>query len=197
MSLTEAIFKVQSAVSKVHRDGENPHTKSKYPTLESVLDVLNGPLSDASLVVTQYSAYREYGWVLVTQVALREGSPAFSFDTPLLGLDDSRNKMQALGSAETYARRYALLAFFKLAPTDDDAENSAGLVVVQEKKSMESKNRSKLDLKIADGTYKGKRISEIPSDELLAYIKKIDTACTESGQKPPKWFCDLKSVVGQ
>ena len=37
-----------------------------------------------------------------------------------MGLDGARNPMQALGSAETYARRYSLMGYFKMAPSDDD-----------------------------------------------------------------------------
>jgi len=40
-------------------------------------------------------------------------------------LQVKNNVMQALGSAITYARRYALLAIYGLAPSDDDGEGSA------------------------------------------------------------------------
>ncbi|MFS6817987.1 ERF family protein [Synechococcus lacustris Tous-12m] len=39
--------------------------------------------------------------------------------------ENQRNPMQALGSALTYARRYALLAIYGLASDDDDGQNSA------------------------------------------------------------------------
>ena len=44
------------------------------------------------------------------------------------------NIMQALGSAVTYARRYALLAIYGLAGDDDDAESSAPLSAKVEQK---------------------------------------------------------------
>ena len=42
--------------------------------------------------------------------------------------------MQALGSAVTYARRYALLAIYGLAGDDDDAEGSGSTPKVEQKK---------------------------------------------------------------
>ena len=57
MSLNEAVRKIQSGVSKVHKDGKNPHTKSGYPTLEGVLDVLNPVLESNGAVVTQYPSF--------------------------------------------------------------------------------------------------------------------------------------------
>ena len=44
--------------------------------------------------------------------------------------------MQALGSAVTYARRYALLAIYGLAGDDDDAEGSGSTPKVEQKKGI-------------------------------------------------------------
>lgn len=47
--------------------------------------------------------------------------------------ENQRNAMQALGSALTYARRYALLAIYGLASDDDDGQNSAPAVATAPK----------------------------------------------------------------
>lgn len=199
MVLKETIFKIQSEVSKVHKDGANPHTRSNYPTLESVLDTLNEVIQTHSLVITQFPQHKDYGWVLTTEISTADGKESHQTECPLLGLDEGRNKMQALGSALTYARRYALMAIFKLAPTDDDA---ASLTVVQEKRDEPAKPKNyapganKQDLKIEDGKYKGKWFTDIPPDELRSYIAKIDAATKAAGKQNPKWFLDLKKAAG-
>lgn len=204
MSLREAVFKIQGMVSSVGKDGFNPHTKKNYATLESVLDALNGPLQDHQLTVTQTTRLTEAQWVLVTTIRLTSKDENECFDTPLLGLGTGANAMQALGSAITYARRYALMSYFKLAPTDDDgstaAPNQSGLDFVKGKRKEEPKAKPKgatvTDLKIGEGKYKGLKVSEVPAEELRAYITEIDGLVTAAGKKHPKWFAELKLAVG-
>jgi hypothetical protein len=135
MALGDVLFKIQGAIAKVEKDGENPHTKSGYPTLEGVLDVLNPQLQENNVVVTQFPVFVDAQWVLRTAVG--HGSDSSTFDLPLLGVEGAKNPMQALGSAITYARRYALMSYFKLAPTDDDG---APLMIVAEKKASPAAN---------------------------------------------------------
>lgn len=128
--LDKAILAVQKAVSKVKKTEENSHLKNKYATLEDCLDALNPYLIENNLIVNQYTTYmNEVGWVLTT--AISNAQQVRIFSTPLLGLDDGRNKMQSLGSAITYARRYALMSFFKLTPSDDDAEQATQIDMKQ------------------------------------------------------------------
>lgn len=196
MSIKESIFKIQKVVSTVHKDGSNPHHSSKYATLEMVLDVLNPQLLENNLILTQFTKHVDYGWVLVTEVSSSDGKDVWSTETPLLGLEDSKNKMQALGSAITYARRYSLMSLFKLAPTDDDA-NSVGpepLKIVQEKKRTEAPAAKSHT--IADGKYKGKKVSAIPTEELKKYILEIEAATKSRGKSCPKWFLEMKKAAG-
>lgn len=204
--LTKAIFKVQAAVSKVAKDGNNPHTKSKFPTLEAVLDALNDVLQENQLVLTQFTEHKEaVGWVLRTELSSQDGVEQVTTNTPLLGLEDSSNKMQALGSAITYARRYALMSLFKLAPTDDDGTDAGTadgkLQFVKGSKPEEQKSAPKnfapgaKDLKIGDGRFKGKKVSEIPKEDLQKYIAEIEAATAAAGKKNSKWFIDLKAAV--
>lgn len=193
MSLKEAIFKVQSAVTKVHKDGKNPHTKSGYATLEGVLDVLNQPLQDNDLIATQFPQFKDGQWVLNTTVCLKDGKECESFDTPLLGLVDSKNPMQALGSALSYARRYSLMAYFKLAQTDDDGES---LTIVKEKSP--AKNFAPQKPKgfvVPEGKFKGMNVLEIPKDDLESYVNTMTEVVKDSGREEPKWFLELKKAL--
>jgi len=198
MPLKEAVFAVQAEIFKVQKDGINPHHKKGYVTLEAVLEALNEPLQTNKIVVTQTTRISEGQWVLATNICLSDNKECESFDTPLLGLGDSKNPMQAFGSAVTYARRYALLNYFKLAPTDDDGEDvgAAALSVTKEKRPHQKPENKVQDLKIADGKFKGMWVSEVPPEDLKSYIKTIEVALAEAGGVAPKWFLDLKKAAG-
>jgi hypothetical protein len=201
MSLKQAIFKIQCAVSKVEKDGTNPHTKSGYPTLEAVLDVLNPLLAEHFLVIEQFTQRKEYGWVLITEISTADGKESQFVETPLLGIEDGKNQMQALGSAITYARRYTLMAKFKLTPTDDDG-HAAGKSAPELNFVKPGGEKAPLppsspkEFRIPEGKYKGKKVSEIEPSELKQYITSLDSGARESGRKHPKWFLDLKKASG-
>ncbi len=204
MSLREAVFKIQGKISSVGKDGYNPETKKNYATLEGVLDALNGPLQEEKLTITQSTKLVDAQWVLSTNIRLTSKDETDSFDTPLLGLDAGSNAMQALGSAISYARRYALMSYFKLAATDDDGVSAAqaaepSLQFVKGKKAdIKAPPKGKItpvDHKIGDGKYKGKKVSEVPKGELLAYIAEIEKMTLAAGKKHPKWFVELKAAA--
>ena len=201
MALGDVLLKIQKAIAKVEKDGTNPHTKSGYPTLEAVLDVINPQLDEHGVGLRQFPVFANQ-WCLRTKVS--HGTDSDEFDVPLLGVEGAKNQMQALGSAITYARRYGLLGYFKLAPTDDDGNSSAGLTVISEKKAEPAKKappknsapQQSKDMKIPDGRFKGKMLSTVPREDLQAYIEEVLQIMETSGRKPPKWFEDLRKVSG-
>lgn len=195
MSLAEAILSIQSEVLLVHKDGKNPHHNSNYPTLESVLSVLSEPLRKNKVVVNQETCFTDHGWVLVTVVSC--GNDSDQFETPLLGIEGAKNQMQALGSAITYARRYALMSYFSLAPTDDDGEAAASDMEFLNEKPQPKNFAPSTDYKVKDGFYKGRDLSSIPSQQLSDYIKKISNALEQQGQQAPDWFLELCERAGK
>lgn len=187
MSLKDAVFKIQCAVRKVGKDGYNPHTKKEYATIESVLDVLNPLFEEHKVVVTQVPRFTDLQWVLMTTVRLSDGDESEWFDMPLLGLNQNNiNAMQALGSAISYARRYALVAYFKLSTTDDDdGEKTGGLTFTKENPAVKREiinhapgaiKPSELDqYVIAIGTkHKGKKLGDLSREELASFLYWVD-----------------------
>lgn len=94
------------------RTGKNGAREYKYASLAAVLDTIVGPLSEVGVFVTQ--GLDTYD-VLTTEAHLGELSTV---------LDRRRvcraGSSQEQGSAETYAKRYALCTVFGLAGMDDD-----------------------------------------------------------------------------
>jgi hypothetical protein len=120
--LAAALSKAQASITGALKDSANPFFKSKYADLASCWDACRKPLTDNGLAVIQTIEAGEARAVLVTTLCHASGEWIKSY-CPILTKDDSP---QALGSAITYARRYALAAMVGLAQIDDDAEAAQG-----------------------------------------------------------------------
>lgn len=118
--LYSALALAQGEMEAASKDGKNPHFKSTYATLQSVIESVRGPLSKHGLSIMQLPDFTEHGVVLVTRLAHKSGQWIESFYpvTPV------QNTPQAFGSALTYAKRYCLMSFL-MVPADDDDGNAA------------------------------------------------------------------------
>lgn len=118
--LSAALAKAQGAMKTASFNRTNPHFKSKYADLASVLEAIREPLASNGLSITQTTQLRDAGLVLVT--ALRHASGQWiESEYPL----PATVRPQELGSALTYARRYSLSAITCIAADDDDDGNAA------------------------------------------------------------------------
>lgn len=91
----------------------------KYATLAAIVEATTPHLAKHALAVVQEASTDEMGIVIETWL-VHESGATMQF-TPLpLPLTDRRP--QAVGSALTYGRRYALASIFGLAPDDDDGQ---------------------------------------------------------------------------
>lgn len=118
--LDAGIFAVQSAEIDLRKDSKNPHFKNTYASLGAVLDVLKPELIKAGLIVEQAPNTVDGVSVMTTRVSEVESGDSREYHGALV-LD--KENMQGLGSAYTYAKRYALVSIFLLdADEDDDGE---------------------------------------------------------------------------
>lgn len=124
VKLAEALTKAQAMIKGALKDSSNPHFRSDYADLESVWEAARGPLTSNGLSVVQGMGLNSAGKDVMVTTLLHSSGEFISSETPiLLG---ARQDMQALGSAITYARRYALAAIAGIAPKDDDGELAVG-----------------------------------------------------------------------
>jgi hypothetical protein len=119
-ALARAFAKIEAA----KKDSENPHFRNKYADLASVTDAVKVPLTSEGFSWPQTIAMEE-GMVIVTQWLRRKGVAICSVLPMPIG---DKATPQQIGSAITYARRYALSAMVGVAPDDDDgnAASSGG-----------------------------------------------------------------------
>ncbi len=118
--LATALAKAQGSIKGAIKDAENPHFRSKYADLASVWDACRKELSTNGLSVLQAprGVATEGGWIVEVETRLMHSSGQWIADT--ITIPVGKPDAQGIGSALTYARRYALASFVGVAPEDDD-----------------------------------------------------------------------------
>ena len=125
--LATAMAKAQAEIVGAKKDSENPHFRSRYADLASVRDACVGPLTKHGLSVLQFPRLVGLGdgaWAVELETTLLHTSGQWMTDT--LAVPVTKVDAQGVGSAITYARRYALAAVTGVAPEDDDANAAVG-----------------------------------------------------------------------
>lgn len=115
-----ALYKARSMFVKVKKDKQNTHLKNRYATLDSVLDAITPALTDNDLMLMQDMIESEAPnriKVETTVIHVSGQWVKFYAELPIV-----KNDPQGVGSAFTYARRYAAAAAFGLSQADDDAQ---------------------------------------------------------------------------
>jgi hypothetical protein len=120
--LAKALAAAQGEMTSAAKDATNPHFKSRYATLASVWEAIRKPLTANGLSVSQILETEPGGVAVRTMLLHASGQWLASRYVMPVG---ERLTPQAMGSAITYARRYALSAIVGIAPDDDDDGNSA------------------------------------------------------------------------
>ena len=153
-TLKFALARFQHLNIKAIKDSENPHFKSKYSDLTSVINAVNHGV-EYGLSFTQSVEYKN---IILDRVQVKEDSEVkyqevyrdiyvtttvkHIIDTeiltccvPVLVNGNDKDNPQKMGSAITYAKRYGLQSLYGLA-SDDDA-NAASEVKQTNKKRHE------------------------------------------------------------
>jgi hypothetical protein len=119
--LVSALVKASAEIKTAKKDAENPFFKSKYSDLPSIVDACKSALLKNNLVVTQSTTLVNGVTALVTTLHHTSGQWIRGY-YPVTAV---KADPQAMGSAITYARRYALSAIVGVVSEDDDDGESA------------------------------------------------------------------------
>jgi hypothetical protein len=148
-----AFVAAQAELGHAPKDATNPHFKSKYADLATVIETVRPVLAKHKLAVLQSSLPCDSGMRLQT-VLLHESGEWLADDgihSPL-----QKQDAQGVGSATTYLRRYGLAALLGVAQDDDDG-NAASQPAAPKKHGYT----------FSFGKHKDKHISEVPADYLV------------------------------
>ena len=124
-NLRSAMLECQKLSVTAKKDGKNPHFRSNYSKLESVIQAVNQG-NQFGLFFTQEIEVKNYqkDIVVVTTVRHIDDDNTYVSKLPILLDDVSMKNPQKIGSAITYAKRYTLQAVYGL-PSEDDDGNEA------------------------------------------------------------------------
>lgn len=115
-NVCKALAAAQGKLRKAVKDSTNPHFRSRYADLESVIEAMREPFASEGLSVVQ----SVWDGMLRTTIFHSSGE-SISSTVPLF---IPKQDMQGVGSAITYARRYGLAAACGISQTDDDGNDA-------------------------------------------------------------------------
>lgn len=119
--LATALAKAQGQMVTAKKDKKNPFFKSTYADLSSIWDACRNALSQNGLAVIQTTQSVENRLEMVTTLVHSSGQWIKS-QMPILV---DKPTPQAIGSAQTYYRRYALAAIVGVVASEEDDDGNA------------------------------------------------------------------------
>lgn len=121
-NIFEALCKFRGEVANPKKDKTNPHFKSEYASLDSIITTVNPVLSQCGLSFFQDQVNDKDGYVGVYTMIIHKAGEWIKFNPVYIKAESAHP--QKLGAALTYAKRYSLSMALGIATDDDDDANS-------------------------------------------------------------------------
>ena len=122
-AIAPSLIKAQSQMQGISKEGKNPAFKSKYVTLDSILDTLRPILTSNGLMLTQGSQQPETMQSVTVESRIIHTSGEWISTTVTIPV--TKPDAHGLGSALTYGRRYSVSALLAISADEDDDANGA------------------------------------------------------------------------
>ncbi len=178
--LAAALSKAQGQIKGAVKDSANPFFKSKYADLSSVWEACRDALSSNELSIVQSPETAQNGITIETMLCHSSGQwITSSYVMPVSKVD-----AQAVGSAITYARRYALAAMVGVAPEDDDGNSAAKAPPIEEEIKVISSDQAILLTDLCKETKSNiaafcavagvSKIEDIPADQYGSALSALE-----------------------
>lgn len=121
-NIAKSLAAFQAEVKQPEKNGENPHFKSRYVTLDGTVKAIRECAHKHGLSYTQLPVSDENGVGVIT-VIMHESGEFIEMPPFIIPLD--KRTAQGAGSCMTYCRRYSLSAAFGIVSDVDDDGNEA------------------------------------------------------------------------
>lgn len=118
----EALNAAQANMGKVVKQSENPHFRSSYADLADVMRVALPALTAEGICLWHKMDTSGETMLMVTTLTHGSSETEISCGVPLIV---SKNDMQGMKSATTYAKRIGVESLTGIAPEDDDGNAAA------------------------------------------------------------------------
>ena len=134
-TLAQDLAEFQKDLPTVDLDAENPHFKSKFATLANVTKKVVPKLAEHGFSFT-VGSFVDNGLLVIDAHLLHVSGESRSLQFPI-----TETNPQKVGSAISYARRYALTALTGVVADTDDDGNAASIPSPTEQKIAKAKAR--------------------------------------------------------
>ncbi len=194
--IASALAKAQELINPAAYDAANPHFRSRYATLASVMQSCRAALSKNQIAVVQGTTVSDKN-VTVTTMLIHSSGQFISDD---IMIPVAQNTAQAIGSALTYGRRYGLSALVGIVSEEDDDSNSAMPIpsteIQKDVKFTQAKSNPQTSNNNAPQTVKAEvKPVRQPKEvsERVQKIKQVFGLSAQIGHTPD----EMKAIIGE
>lgn len=120
--LAISLVQFNTKVTKIDKDASNPFFKSKYATLDNIIDEVRPLLTSEGIAIMQIPGGDGENVTMKTLLIHESGE---WIESDVLVMRPAKNDPQGVGSCISYARRYSLAAILSLNTGEDDDANAA------------------------------------------------------------------------
>jgi hypothetical protein len=127
-TLCAALVAAQGALKPIAKDGKNPAFRSKYATLDGIMETVRPALAAHGLAVVQgviHPETGEGGRLVGITVETRLLHTSGEWLASVVPVPVAKGDAHGLGSALSYGRRYGISALLALSTDEDDDGNAA------------------------------------------------------------------------
>ena len=155
--IVKALINVQRQLQPATKDANTPFTKSKYATLNSVMDSCRDALLSNGIWLCQYPVPAEPGYLgLVTKLTHAESG---QWQSSLAVVPLPKADPQGLGISMTYMRRYALSSMLGIVTEEDTDEEFNSDKLNRPQRQKNAVNAPQRDKTTQDDSGQAKKIS--------------------------------------
>ena len=193
-NLIESLVKAQSEMAHAAFDQTNPHFKSKFASLKSVIDAIKPALNANGIFFMQVSHPLDHGVGIETIFCKADEK----LSTGVVMVPVDKANAQGLGSALTYAKRYSLAMACGIAADVDDDGNGAAAAPPQRKGQSVVRTVIEQEGIVVDETkrdaYVTQLLAKVTDDDAAGVQELVDELSTDSDMKIAVW-AELPSNV--
>jgi len=193
-NLIESLVKAQSEMTHAAFDQTNPHFKSKFASLKSVIDAIKPALNANGIFFMQVSHPLDHGVGIETIFCKADEK----LSTGVVMVPVDKANAQGLGSALTYAKRYSLAMACGIAADVDDDGNGAAANPPQRKGQSVVRTVIEQEGIVVDETkrdaYVTQLLDKVTDDDAAGVQELVDELTKDSEMKISVW-AELPSNV--
>lgn len=180
------LFAIQSTLPVIPKNSTNPHFKSKYADLPTIMEVLKPKLAEHKVLLMQPIHTSDNPNVLYIGTVFVDPESGCTFEQISTVPVGTNLTPQAFGSAVTYARRYALCAMLGIVADEDDDGNASSvssmskgtsvgksqiIALYETAKEQGYTKEEVLDILKGKGIFRADQLTPEQHEKFIAYLK--------------------------